>query len=162
MVYSIKSILLLCSLAVMTIYLIVAADEDAKSFEVTRLKHLIGFIPAELILLVYVKERSLFDIGMIALFVLLCLVMGMMRIYGMADGFVFANLILLFGGVGGTAGIGLVILIMILACFSGMTEMLLRKMVTMAGFRRNRHIAFVPHILTGYTAVMVALFIWFR
>ena len=71
------------------------------------------------------------------------------------------NMILLFGGVGGTAGIGLVILIMILACFSGMTEMLLRKMVTMAGFRQNRHIAFVPHILTGYAAVMVALFIWF-
>ena len=161
MVYSIKSILLFCSLVVMTIYLIVTADEDAKSFEVTRLKHLIGFVPAELILLVYVKERSLFDIGMIALFVLLCLVMGMMRIYGMADGFVFTNMILLFGGVGGTAGIGLVILIMILACFSGMTEMLLRKMVTMAGFRQNRHIAFVPHILTGYAAVMVALFIWF-
>lgn len=161
MVYSIKSILLFCSLVVMTIYLIVTADEDAKSFEVTRLKHLIGFVPAELILLIYVKERSLFDIGMIALFVLLCLVMGMMRIYGMADGFVFANLILLFGGVGGTAGIGLVILIMILACFSGMTEMLLRKMVTMASFRRNRHIAFVPHILIGYTAVTIALFIWF-
>ena len=145
----------------MTIYLILAASEDSNSFEVTRLKHFIGFVPAELVLLIYVKDRSLFDIGMIALFVLLCLLIGMKGIYGMADGFVFANLVLLFGGVGGTAGIGIVILIMILACFSGMTEMLLRKMVTLANFRQNRQIAFVPHILTGYVAVMIALFIWF-
>ncbi len=160
MVYSIKSILLFCSFVVMTIYLVLTAREDSKSFEVTRLKHLIGFIPAELILLVHMKERSLFDIGMIALFVLLCMFIGMKGIYGMADGFVFANLVLLFGGISGVAGIGIVILIMILACFSGMIEMLLKKMVTLADFRENRQIAFVPHILTGYLAVMIGLSIW--
>ena len=160
MAYSIKSILLIFGFVVITIYLILTAREDSGSFEVTRIKHLIGFIPAELLLLINVEERSLFDIGMIALFVLLCLLIGRKGIYGMADGFVFANLILLFGGVGGTAGIGIVILIMILACFSGMTEMLLRKMVTLADFRVNRKIAFVPHILIGYVSVMVALFIW--
>ena len=161
MVFNIRSILLLFIVVTMTIYLILTADEDSRSFEVTRNKHLIGFLPAGLSVLMYVKDRSLFDIGMIVLFVLLCLFIGIKGIYGMADGFVFANLSLLFGGVGGTAGIGLVILIMILACFSGMTEMLLRKMVSLAAFRQNRHIAFVPHILAGYIAVMIALFIWF-
>lgn len=161
MVCSIRSILLPCSVLAMTVYLIVTAGEDSKSCEVTRVKHLIGFVPAGLCLLAYVKERSLFDIGMIVLFVLLCLFIGMKGIYGMADGFVFANLTLMFGGVGGTAGIGLVVLIMILACLSGMIEMLLRKMVTLANLRQNRHIAFVPHILVGYLAVMIALIIWF-
>ena len=160
MVYSIKSILLFCSFVVMTIYLVLTAREDCKSLEVTRLKHLIGFIPAELTLLIYVKNQSLFDAGMIALFVLLCLLIGMKGIYGMADGFVFANLVLLFGGISGVAGIGIVILIMILACFSGMIEMLLKKMVTLEKCRRNNHIAFVPHILIGYLAVMIGLSIW--
>jgi len=99
--------------------------------------------------------------SVIVLFALLCLVIGVMGIYGMADGFVFANLTLLFGGISGSAGVGMVILIMILACFSGLTEMLLRKMVTMAAFRQNKHIAFVPHILAGYMAVMIAWFIYF-
>ena len=115
MVFNIKSILLICCFVVMTIYLILTACEDSKSCQVTRFKHLIGFIPAVLSLLIYVKDQSLFDISIIALFVLLCLLIGMRGIYGMADGFVFANLVLLFGGIGGTAGIGLVVLIMILA-----------------------------------------------
>ena len=161
MVFNIRSILLLFIVVTMSIYLILTAHEDSESCEVTRNKHLIGLLPAVLSILMYVKDRSLFDIGMIALFVLLCLLIGVKGIYGMADGFVFANLMLIFGGVGGTAGIGLVILIMILACFSGMTEMLLRKMVTLENFRQNRHIAFVPHILTGYVAVLIALFIFF-
>ena len=161
MVFNIKSILLICCFVVMTIYLILTACEDSKSCQVTRFKHLIGFIPAVLSLLIYVKDQSLFDIGIIILFMLLCLLIGMKGIYGMADGFVFANLVLLFGGIGGTAGIGLVVLVMILACFSGMTEMLLRKMVTLTNFKQNRHIAFVRHILTGYVSVMIALVIWF-
>lgn len=161
MVCSIRNILLLCSVLAMTVYLILTASEDSKSCEVTRVKHLIGFVPAGLCLLIYVKDRSLFDIGMIALFVLLCLFIGMKGIYGMADGFVFANLTLLFGGVGGAAGIGLVIMIMILACFSGMIEMLLQKMVTWTDFKSKRPIAFIPHILIGYISVMIALCIWF-
>ena len=160
MVYNFKSIIWISSFAFMTIYLIGAAHEDAKNLEVTRIKHLMGFIPAILMMIVNAGTYSWFDIGMIELFVLVCLWMGMKGIYGMADGFVFANLVLLFGGISGVAGIGIVILIMILACFSGMIEMLLRKMVTLADFRENRQIAFVPHILTGYLAVMIGLSIW--
>ena len=121
---------------------------------------LIGLIPAIFLSIAYIEERNWFDICMIVLFVLLCLFIGMRGIYGMVDGFVLANLMLIFGGIGGTAGIGLVILIMILACLSGMTEMLLRKIVTLVNFRQNRHIASVPHILNGYVSAMIALIVW--
>ena len=157
MVYS---ILFVCSILIVTAYLILTAREDARSFEVTRIKHLMGLIPAMCILLLNLKKLSMFDLGMTVLFVLLCLMIGVLGIYGMADGFVFANLTVLFGGIGGSTGVGMVILIMILACFSGFAEMLLRKMVTWADLKRNSHIAFVPHILTGYVSVMIALMIW--
>lgn len=157
MVYS---ILFVCSILTVTLYLILTAREDAGSFEVTRIKHLMGLIPAMCILLLNLKKLSMFDLGMTVLFVLLCLIIGVLGIYGMADGFVFANLTVLFGGIGGSAGVSMVILIMILACFSGLTEMLLRKMITWADLKRNSHIAFVPHILTGYVSVMIALMIW--
>ena len=157
MVYS---ILFVCSILIVTAYLILTAREDARSFEVTRIKHLMGLIPAMCILLLNLKKLSMFDLGMTVLFVLLCLMIGVLGIYGMADGFVFANLTLFFGGISGSTGVGMVILIMILACFSGLTEMLLRKMITWADLKRNSHIAFVPHILTGYVSVMIALLIW--
>ena len=157
MVYS---ILFVCSILIVTAYLILTAREDAGCFEVTRIKHLMGLIPALCILLLNLKKLSLFDLGMTVLFVLLCLIIGVLGIYGMADGFVFANLTILFGGIGGSAGVSMVILIMILACFSGLTEMMLRKMITWADLKRNSHIAFVPHILTGYVSVMIALMIW--
>lgn len=157
MVYS---ILFVCSILIVTAYLILTAREDARSFEVTRIKHLMGLIPAMCILLLNLKKLSLFDFGMTVLFVLLCVIIGVLGIYGMADGFVFANLTVLFGGIGGSTGVSMVILIMILACFSGLTEMMLRKMITWADLKRNSHIAFVPHILTGYVSVMIALMIW--
>lgn len=160
MVFNLKSIIWISCFLVTTFYLIWTAHEDARSMEVTRIKHLAGFVPAVQLMIVNLGMYSWFDFGIICIFVLLCLWMGMKGIYGMADGFVFANLTLLFGGMNGVAGIGVVILIMILACFSGMTEMLLRKMVTLADFRTNRQIAFVPHILTGYLSVMVGLCIW--
>ena len=154
------SILFICSILIVTAYLILTAREDAESFEVTRIKHLMGLIPAMCILLLNLKKLSMFDLGMTVLFVLLCLIIGVLGIYVMADGFVFANLTVLFGGIGGSTGVSMVILIMILACFSGLTEMMLRKMITWSDLKRNSHIAFVPHILTGYVSVMIALMIW--
>lgn len=160
MVCDMKSMLLIGSFVATATYLILVAVEDSKSFQVTRWKHLIGMIPALLLTLVYIGERSVLDMGMILLFVLLWMFFGKRKVYGMADGFVFVNLTILFGAIGGMAGIGLVILILILACFSGMAELFLRKMVTVASFQAKKHIAFVPHILTGFLAVMAALFIW--
>ena len=156
-----KTVFLLISIVAVTVYLIVAAVEDSKTCQVTRWKHFIGFIPAFLWFVIKVKQLSMVDFATILAFLLTFIGIGYAGIYGLADGFVLANLSLLFGGTGGAAGIGMVILIMILAFFSGMIEMLLRKMVTLSAFRQNRHIAFVPHILTGYIAVMIALIIWF-
>lgn len=160
MVFNLKSIVWISCFLIMTFYLIWTAHEDAKSMEVTRIKHLAGFVPAVLMMIVNVGTYSWFDFGVICVFVLLCLGMGMTKVYGMADGFVFANLTLLFGSVGGVIGIGVIILIMILAGFSGMIEMFVRKMVTLADIRKNRMIAFIPHILVGYMAVMICLWIW--
>ena len=157
MVYS---ILFIGSVLIITAYLILAAREDARSFEVTRIKHLMGFIPALCILLMNGKMLSMFDLGVIAMFVLLCLIIGMIGIYGMADGFVFANLTVLFGGIGGSTGVGLVVLIMILACFSGLIEILMYRILTLVSIRKNKKIAFVPHILLGYGVVMIILLIW--
>ena len=155
-----RNFLFLISMVAVTVYLIVVAIEDHKTCEVTRWKHFIGFIPAFLWFVINVRQFLMVDLAIILAFLLAFICIGYVGIYGLADGFVFAILLLLFGGVGGITGIGVVILIMILACFSGMTEMLLRKIVTAANFKQSRHIAFIPHILTGYTAVMIALFIW--
>ena len=79
------------------------------------------------------------------------------RIYGLADGFVFANLTILFVGMAGVAGIGLVILIMVLASFSAMAESMIRGILTFSSLRQNKQLPFVPHILSGYLAVTIAL-----
>lgn len=150
MEYNIKAIIFaVCALAV-TVYLIVAAIEDGRDMEVTRGKHLIGLIPAVMVWLLYIGERDLFDVGIVALFIGLWMLCGWTKVYGMADGFVFSNLTLFWGGIGGAAGVGMVILIMVLAGFSGMVEILVRKLVTRNCFKENRKIAFVPHILVGY------------
>ena len=156
MEYSIKGIIFaVCALAVM-VYLIVAAIEDGRSMEVTRGNHLIGLIPTVMVWLLYASERDFFDVGMIVLFIGLWLFCGWIGVYGIADGFVFSNLTLFWGGIGGVAGVGMVIFIMVLAGFSGMVEILGRKLVTMKNFRENRKIAFVPHIFVGYVvAIMV-------
>ena len=154
MEYNIKGIIFaVCALAV-TVYLIVAAREDAKSMEVTRGKHLIGFIPAVVVWILFARERNIYDIGIVILFIGLWMLCGWIRVYGMADGFVFANLTLFWGGIEGMVGVGMVILIMVLAGFSGMGEILIRKLATMKNFRENRKIAFVLHIFVGYMTVV--------
>ena len=157
MEYSIKGIILIICVLAVTVYLIVAAIEDAKSMEVTRGKHLIGFIPAVVVWILCARERNICDIGFIILFMVFWMICGWIRVYGMADGFVFANLTLFFGGIGGVAGIGMVILIMVLAGFSGMVEILVRKLATMKSVKENRKIAFVPHILLGYAIEIIIL-----
>ena len=138
-------------------YLIVAAVEDAKTMEVSRGKHLIGFMSAVVVWILCAGERNIYDIGIIILFIGLWMLCGWIRVYGMADGFVFANLTLFWGGIGGVAGVGIVILIMVLAGFSGMVEILVRRQVTMKNFRENWKIAFVPHILVGDIVIIILI-----
>lgn len=157
MEYSVKGIIFIICVLAFTVYLIVAAIEDAKSMEVTRGKHLIGFIPAVVVWILCARERNIYDIGIIILFIGLWLLCGWIGVFGMADGFVFSNLTLFWGGIGGVAGVGMVILIMVLAGFSGMVEILVRKIATMKNFKENRKIAFVPHILVGYVVVITLI-----
>ncbi|MBR4061042.1 MAG: hypothetical protein IKK03_14540 [Lachnospiraceae bacterium] len=155
MEYSIKGIIFIICVLAVTVYLIVAAIEDAKTMEVTRGKHLIGLIPAIVVWLLCTSERNIYDIGIIWLFVVLWMICGWIGVYGMADGFVYSNLTLFWGGIGGVAGVGVVILNMVLAGFSGMVEVLVRKLATLRNFKENRKIAFVPHILMGYMIVVI-------
>ena len=157
MAYSIKGIIFIICVLTVTVYLIVAAIEDAKSMEVTRGKHSIGFIPAVVVWILCARERNICDIESIILFICLWILCGWTRIYGMADGFVFANLTLFCGGIGGVAGVGVVILIMVLAGFSGMVEVLMRKLLTAKNLKENRKIAFVPHIFVGYLIAFIRL-----
>ena len=152
-----RGILFIVCVVAVTVYLIVAAFEDKRYMEVTRRKHLIGFLPAVVVWIMFAGERNICDIIVTILFVGIWLLCGKVGVYGMADGFVFANLNLLFGAIGGVVGNGLVILIMVLAAFSGMVEVLVCKMATMANFKQNRKIAFVPHILIGYVVVTIML-----
>lgn len=150
-----RGILFMVCVAAVMVYLIVAAMEDTKSMEVTRRKHLIGFIPTVIVWILFAGERNACDILMTILFAGIWLLCGKIGIYGMADGFVFANLALLFGAVGGVVGNGLVILIMVIAGFSGMGEILIRRMFTMKNFKEKRKIAFVPHIFVGYAVIVI-------
>lgn len=125
--------------------------------EVTRGKHLIGFVPAVIVWLLYAGDRNIYDLGIIIVFIGVWLLCGRIGVYGMADGLVFSNLTLFWGGIGGVAGVGMVILIMLLAGFSGMVEILVRKLATIKNFKENKKIAFVPHILMGYVAEIIVL-----
>lgn len=157
MEYSIKGIIFIICVLAVTVYLIVAAIEDAKTMEVTRGKHLISLIPAVVVWILCASERNICDIGIILPFVILWMLCGCIRVYGMADGFVLSNLTLFWGGIGGVTGVGMVILIMVLAGFSGMGEILVKKLATAKNFKENRKIAFVPHILVGYLIVLMVV-----
>lgn len=157
MEFSVKGIILIICIMAVTVYLAVAAIEDRKSMEVTRIRHLIGFVPAVTVFIQFFNKHTVVDVAIVFLFVVLFLICGKTGMYGLADGFVFSNLTLLFGGIGGVPGIGLVILIMILAEFSCLAEMLLCGKMTWTHFWKNKQVAFIPHILNGYMAVIIAL-----
>lgn len=162
MEYNIKGIIFaVCGLAV-TVYLIVAAIEDGRSMEVTRGKHLIGFVPAVATWILCASGRNIYDIGIIILFISLWMLCGWIGVYGIADEFVFSNLTLFWGGIGGVSGVGMVILIMVLAGFSGLVEVLIRKLATINNFKENRKIAFVPHIMVGYVIVIIIVVLMLR
>lgn len=161
MVFNVKGMILVSGFMIMTSYLLIAANEDARSMHVTRWKHLIGLSAAVIFSISFIGDRTVTEICATLLIAGIMLIAGAFRIYGMADGYVLGNLTIFMGSICGMTGVGAVILIMILASFSAMTEMFLRKMLTISNMRRNLHIAFVPHIWNGYVAVMVALFICF-
>ena len=151
-----KESLLLLSIMAVTVYLTVAAWEDYKTCEVTRWKHLIGGIPAILLLCTKYNQYSCQEYGMILAFSLLYVLAGYMGAYGMADGYVFMILTLHFGSIGGLAGIGIVILIMIMAAFSFLVCHVLKCVITHTRIR-NVSGAMIPHIFVGYMSAFIGM-----
>ena len=152
-----KTFFFLISIVVVTMYLIVAAIEDYKTCQVTRWKHLIGFIPAFLWFVINVKQLSMVDFAIVLAFLLTFIGIGYAGIYGLADGFVLANLSLLFGGTGGAAGIGMVILIMLVAGFSFFICHIWSRFIKKKKIFKNAAGPFIPHITVGYIIMMLGL-----
>lgn len=155
-----KESLFVLSVLAVTVYLTVAAWEDYKTCEVTRWKHLIGGIPAICLLGTKYGQYSWQEYAMILAFACLFVLAGCLGAYGMADGYVFMILTLLFGSMGGPAGVGIVILIMITAGFSFLIHHLVKCIVKRKKIFRNMAAALIPHILIGYGIVWVGIFIY--
>lgn len=151
-----KESLFVLSVLAVTVYLIVAAWEDYKTCEVTRWKHLIGGIPAILLLCNQIDQYSWRENAMILAFAFLFVLVGCVRVFGMADGYVLMILSLHFGSMGGLAGIGMVILIMIIAAFSFLICHVVECVVTHKKIR-NVAGALIPHIFVGYITVSVGM-----
>lgn len=149
----------LCVLAV-TAYLVVTAWEDFKTCEITRWKHLIGLIPTIILLCMRMNTFFRLELIIVLVFIVLYVIAGYCGIYGVADGFVFAILTLLFGAVGGVAGIGIVIIIMIIAGFSFLINHLVICMIKKKRVFQNVAAAFVPHILVGYILIWTGLLMY--
>ena len=97
---------------------------------------------------------------MILAFSFLFVLIGSLGAYGMADGYVFMILTLFWGSVGGLAGIGMVILIMIIAGFSFLIHHLVKCMVNKGKLFQNMAAALIPHILIGYGIIWAGIFIY--
>ncbi len=152
-----KEVVFLLCVLVVTAYLAVTAWEDYKTCEVTRWKHLLGSIPAICVSFLGIHNNSTLDCAIILAFAALYVVIGYLGIYGVADGFVFANLVLFLGGIGGIAGIGIVIWIMIIAGCSFLINHLFICMIKKKKLFQNIAAAFIPHIFVGYIAAGVRL-----
>lgn len=152
-------IFLVCILTV-TVYLAVAAIEDYKTCEVTRWKHLIGGVPALVLLWMRKNMLSEMDLIIVLVFVTLYVFVGCIGIYGIADGFVFTILTIFFGSISGMTGVGIVIIIMILAGFSFMANHLFICIKNKKSLFENVAAAFVPHIFVGYVFAWIGMIIY--
>ena len=153
-----KTILfVLCVLAV-TVYLTVAAIEDYRTCEVTRWKHLIGLISASISIISNMKIHSMIDFAIILAFSVIFMWIGLAGVYGMADGFVLANLTLYFGSIAGDMGAGIVI-ILVIAAFSFLICHIRKCLIYKEEINKNIKGALIPHILVGYVAVMIPVLV---
>ena len=154
-----KTILfVLCVLAV-TVYLTVAAIEDYRTCEVTRWKHLIGLISASISIISNMKIHSMIDFAIILAFSVIFMWIGLAGVYGMADGFVLANLTLYFGSIAGDMGAGIVIIILVIAAFSFLICHIGKCLIYKEEINKNIKGALIPHILVGYVAVMILVLV---
>ena len=149
-------IFIVCMVAV-TVYLTVAAIEDYRTCEVTRWKHLIGFVPGLFYFVWNVGKFTWMDIGMVIGFAVIFVAAGLLGVYGLADGFVLANLTFWYGGIAGAMGSGMVVVIMVLASFSVLFYQLLKEGITWRKWKEDKGTAFIPHILMGYVTLCIVV-----
>lgn len=154
-----KFILIACFLAI-TVYMAVTAWEDHKSCEVTRWKHLLGGVPAIYLLCSRYVLFSWHEYVILFIFTALYILAGCIGIYGMADGYVLAILTLFFGSIGGVAGSGIVVFIMIAASVSFLITHLGKCIVKRKRLFFNMTGAFIPHILIGYVIAWMGVFLY--
>ncbi len=158
-----KSILFIIALEIFTSYMTMAAVEDFKTCQVTRWKHLIGLISSLACLLICFDRNLMLDYMLLPVFMAIFILVGIRKVYGLADGFVFANLTLLLGGIGGLAGVGAVIILMIVAAFLYLIFYIGRAVIGKAKLFENTASAFIPYIYASYigvVAVCVSGIVW--
>lgn len=161
-----QSVFFITNMICMAAYLCVAAVEDHKTCMVTRWKHLIGFVPTMVYFTVHALRRlSAVDISFIIIFMMIMLAAGLIGIFGLADGFVMANIILQLGSFFGCAGVMLSCYILVTAGVLFLVWQLVQKTweIIHSGFSlsfwelllKNGSGAFVPHIAIAYCTVVV-------
>ena len=151
-------IFIVCMVAV-TVYLTVAAIEDYKTCEVTRWKHLIGFVPGLFYFVWNAGRFTRMDIRMVIGFAAIFVVAGLLGVYGLADGFVLANLTLMFGGIAGAMGAGMMVVIMVLASFSFLFYRLIKEGISWRKWKEDKGSAFIPHIVVAYLVSWIIVYI---
>ena len=148
-----KVIFIACFLAV-TVYLTVTAWEDQKSCEVTRWKHLLGGIPALVMYAMHIDRYNLGEYILVLFFAVIYVAIGYIGAYGFADGILMGVLTIFFGSIGGVAGVGIVLLIMIVAAFSFLICHVVKSIVNHNRIFMHMSGALIPHLFVGYTAVL--------
>lgn len=153
----IQGIIFIISTAAMTVYLCMTAVEDHRTCMVTRWKHLIGFIPAVLLETAMLQSRSKADTALTAVLTLIFLSAGMIGAYGLADGFVMANLTLYFGAVSGSFGAFLSWIVFLLAGVLFTLHKIVRAGFCVRRMTENGMGAFIPYIAAAYGSVLLMI-----
>ena len=155
--YRMDTIIFIVCMVAVTVYLTVAAIEDYRTCEVTRWKHLIGFVPGFFYFVWNVRKFGRMDLAIVLGFVAIFVGAGLVGVYGLADGFVLTNLTFMFGGIGGAMGAGMVVLITVVASFSFLLYRFLFSGIMLKTFFKDKGAAFIPHIVVGYAIICIGL-----
>lgn len=160
--YNMGNVLFVVCVVAITVYMAVTAWEDYKSCEVTRWKHLIGGIPAILLYLINMGRHSVTENLLILVFAFFYLIIGYCGVYGFADGLLLANLTLFFGSIGGIAGSGVVLLIMIIAAFSFLLVHTVKSVIYKRKIFFHMAGALIPHLFAGYVTMIFLMVFYMK
>lgn len=146
-------ILSIISLFIFLFYLYFCAYEDWKTCYVQRWKHLIG-LSASILMIIAFHNISFHTLKYILLYLIFYFVLGILKVYGMADGFVFMNMTLFLSSLFGIYSIFITIIIQIISCFLSLIFRLIRKL-----FKIKTNLSFIPYITFTFTIFIIIFFI---